>query len=109
MEEKVNAALTHNIPNWCMWNACPTCFCKLEDEPPLGFFYLASINGNNSLKRWHFPNSFCVNSRKLCSDYWISQQDVDHFKDEVKAKAVSKVVLLLHFVNVSSAWISCMH
>ncbi|KAG9310198.1 hypothetical protein JVU11DRAFT_9838 [Chiua virens] len=51
VEQRVNAVLTRNTPNWRMWNVCPACFYKLKDEPPLEFSYLASIDGNNSLKR----------------------------------------------------------
>jgi ferredoxin-like protein FixX len=51
VEQKVNAVLARNTPDWRMQNACPACFYKLKDEPPLEFSYLASIDGNNSLKR----------------------------------------------------------
>ncbi|KAG6380278.1 hypothetical protein JVT61DRAFT_8380 [Boletus reticuloceps] len=82
VEQSINAVLGRNTPDWRMRNACPASFYKLKDEPPLEFSYLASIDGNNSLKRcasWHSQN---VDSREPCSDYWISQHNVDWFKHE---------------------------
>jgi hypothetical protein len=101
VEQKVNAVLARNTPDWRMQNACPACFYKLKDEPPLEFFYLASIDGNNSLKRWAKWNSRnvpCADSREPRSDYWISRHDVDRFKYEVTARAVSEVMSCYHIV-----------
>lgn len=98
MEQKLNAALGRDTQDWRMLNSCPACFYKLQDELPLGFSYLASIDGNNSLKKWmtsHTSITSPFDQRQLRSDYWISRQDVDRFKHEVKARVVSK----LHFVN----------
>lgn len=101
MEQRVNAVLARNTPNWQMQNACPACFYKLKDEPPLEFSYLASIDGNNSLKRWakwDSQNAPCADSREPRSDYWISRHDVDRFKYEVTARAVSEVMSCYHIV-----------
>ncbi|KAF8120558.1 hypothetical protein EV363DRAFT_1112407, partial [Boletus edulis] len=90
VEQRVNAVLGRNTPNWRMQNSCPACFYKLKDELPLGFSYLASIDGNNSLKRWASWNPRrlpCVDSREPRLDYWISRRDVDRFQYEVTARA----------------------
>ncbi|KAG9313581.1 hypothetical protein JVU11DRAFT_5911 [Chiua virens] len=87
VEQRMNAVLRRNTPHWRMRNTCPACFYKLKDEPPLKFSYLASINGNNSLKRWILQNPqdvSHVNLQEPHSDYWISRHNVDRFKDEVK-------------------------
>ncbi|KAG6370027.1 hypothetical protein JVT61DRAFT_12546 [Boletus reticuloceps] len=69
VEQSINAVLGCNTPDWRMRNACPACFYKLKDEPPLEFSYLASIDGNNSLKRWASRHSRNVDSREPRSDY----------------------------------------
>ncbi|KAF8209228.1 hypothetical protein K438DRAFT_1960955 [Mycena galopus ATCC 62051] len=48
----VKAALGHNTPDWRLKNACPACLYKLEGEADIPLPFLATINGNNSLK--HF-------------------------------------------------------
>ncbi|KAG1735691.1 uncharacterized protein EDB91DRAFT_1083603 [Suillus paluster] len=82
-------ALKHDTPNWWLLNACPACTYKLVDESPLQFAWFATIDGNNSLKRWasSSPNSVPRDdSRWPRSDYWISRDAVDKFKDEVRSR-----------------------
>ncbi|KAG2056750.1 hypothetical protein BDR06DRAFT_981178 [Suillus hirtellus] len=81
----LNGALHRNTPNWRLLNACPCCSYQLKDELPLAFKWLASIDGNNSLKRWvssTYGLTAQEDSRKPHSDYWIDQMTVDAFKDE---------------------------
>ncbi|KAG1727456.1 uncharacterized protein EDB91DRAFT_1239525 [Suillus paluster] len=82
-------ALKHDTPNWRLLNVCPACTYKLVDESPLQFAWFATIDGNNSLKRWasSSPNSVPRDdSHRLRSDYWISREAVDKFKDEVRSR-----------------------
>ncbi|KAG1764331.1 hypothetical protein EDD22DRAFT_979071 [Suillus occidentalis] len=82
-------ALKHDTPNWRLLNACPACTYKLVDESPLQFAWFATIDGNNSLKRWasSSPNSLPRDdSRRPRSDYWIGRDAVDKFKDEVRSR-----------------------
>ena len=84
-------ALKHDTPNWRLLNACPLCTYKLEDEPSLQFEWFATINGNNSLKRWasSIHNSVSHDdSRQPRTDYWIGHDAVDKFKDEVRSRTV---------------------
>ncbi|KAF9231998.1 hypothetical protein BU15DRAFT_55520 [Melanogaster broomeanus] len=82
----VKVALGRNTPDWRLLNACPACFYKLDDEPSMDFSWLVTMDGNNSLKRWD-SNLDSMNiredSRNARSDYWLGQQFVDRFKDEV--------------------------
>jgi len=48
---RLDKALGQSTANWRLLNVCPCCFYKLEGEPPLVFDWLATIDGNNSLKR----------------------------------------------------------
>ncbi|KAG1763988.1 hypothetical protein EV702DRAFT_1051527 [Suillus placidus] len=79
-----------DTPNWRLLNTCPACFYKLEDEPDLGFNWLISMDGNNSLKRWD-PATYGKNPRldshKVRSDFWIDPDTVDKFSGEVRAHA----------------------
>ncbi|OAX32642.1 hypothetical protein K503DRAFT_852090 [Rhizopogon vinicolor AM-OR11-026] len=82
-------ALKHDTPNWRLLNACPPCTYKLVDEPPLQFDWFATIDGNNSLKRWasQIYNSVSRDdSRQPRTDYWIDREVVDKFKDEVRSR-----------------------
>lgn len=95
-------ALKHDTPNWRLLNACPACTYKLVDESPLQFAWFATIDGNNSLKRWvsSSPNSLPRDdSRRARSDYWIGHDAVDKFKDEVRSRTVS-VFCIINFKYV---------
>ncbi|KAG1781291.1 hypothetical protein EV702DRAFT_1177553 [Suillus placidus] len=95
-------ALKHDTPNWRLLNACPACTYKLVDESPLQFAWFATIDGNNSLKRWasSSPNSLPRDdSRRPRSDYWIGHDAVDKFKDEVRSRTVS-VFCIINFKYV---------
>ncbi|KAG1750862.1 hypothetical protein EDB19DRAFT_1893370 [Suillus lakei] len=73
--------LKHNTPNWAAARMFPT--------PALDFDWFATIDGNNSLKWW--GSSICNSiarddHRRPRTDYWISHDIVDKFKDEVKSR-----------------------
>ncbi|KAG1717768.1 hypothetical protein EDD22DRAFT_793253 [Suillus occidentalis] len=86
----INAALKHNAPNWRLLNSCPCCFYKLQGEDNLAFEWLATIDGNNSLKRWAsstYGTSPCNDSRTYHSDYWLSCAKVDEFKNNTPTQS----------------------
>ncbi|KAF8423710.1 hypothetical protein L210DRAFT_3337181, partial [Boletus edulis BED1] len=87
VEQRMQKALGRDAPDWRLHNECPACFYRLEDEPSLTFDWLVSIDGNNSLKRWDtslYGVKPLEDSRTSRSTYWLSEEDVDRFKDEVK-------------------------
>jgi hypothetical protein len=89
--------------NWQMLNECPACFYMLKNEPPLEFDWLVSIDGNNSLKRWDLTMYDLVpreDSRTARSDFWISNDMVNRFQYEVKAKVICFVNRAFHFVSL---------
>ncbi|KAF8130815.1 hypothetical protein EV363DRAFT_221781 [Boletus edulis] len=89
VEQRMQKALGRDAPDWRLHNECPACFYRLEDEPSLTFDWLVSIDGNNSLKRWDtslYGVKPLEDSRTSRSTYWLSEEDVDRFKDEVKSK-----------------------
>ncbi|TFK46595.1 hypothetical protein OE88DRAFT_1638090, partial [Heliocybe sulcata] len=86
---RVKKAMQHDSPDWRLKNACPACFYKLEDEPPLQFSFMCQMDGNNSLKRTNAAvrrQEDRVDTRKMRSDYWLHASQVDQFKDEVKVR-----------------------
>ncbi|KIJ59027.1 hypothetical protein HYDPIDRAFT_73991, partial [Hydnomerulius pinastri MD-312] len=50
IDQQLKKALNQHTPNWRLLNDCPACFYKLQDEPPLEFEWLVSMDSNNSLK-----------------------------------------------------------
>ncbi|KAJ7291871.1 hypothetical protein C8J57DRAFT_1492338 [Mycena rebaudengoi] len=72
---------------------CPPCLYKTVGEPQLKHSFLATMDGNNSLKlvdatfRAGTPRS---DDRKSTSFRWLSSQQVDAFKDEVENSKKSK-------------------
>ncbi|OBZ76606.1 hypothetical protein A0H81_03873 [Grifola frondosa] len=86
VDERVWSALQRDVPNWHMLNACAACLYKVDDEVPLKFSLLTTMNGNQSLKL--VDNIFRVGvqrheDRTCRTDMWISTAEVDRFKDEV--------------------------
>jgi hypothetical protein len=105
VDMRINWALARDTPNWRTLNSCPACEYRLENEPKLSFSKLVSIDGNNSLRR---IDPTLVNGkvplpdpRSARSDYWLSAQEVDTFKDEVKAKAVKIPKVIFPFPMLS--------
>ncbi|KIJ30837.1 hypothetical protein M422DRAFT_234713 [Sphaerobolus stellatus SS14] len=94
VQTQVNTVLGRDKPNWRALNVCPACDYRLEGEPSLKYSKLVSLDGNNSLRRVDLNITRGVlaylDSRKARSDYWILPQDVDMFKNQVKAKAKRK-------------------
>ncbi|KAF8178793.1 hypothetical protein K438DRAFT_1908375 [Mycena galopus ATCC 62051] len=52
VDNRVKAALGRNTLDWRLRNACPACLYKLEGEADIPLPFLATIDGNNSLKRF---------------------------------------------------------
>ncbi|KAG0699233.1 hypothetical protein DFH29DRAFT_983620 [Suillus ampliporus] len=79
----IKAALKRDTQDWCLLNSCPCCCYKLDDEDNMTFEWLATIDGNNSLKRWSssiYGTSPRDDSRTRRSDYWLHHVKVDQFQ-----------------------------
>jgi hypothetical protein len=85
-------------------HVCPPCFYKVKEEPSLVPAFLASIDGNNSLKlvdsafRYGMPRT---DNRTLPISRWLSVDQVDVFKDDV-ANAQNQVCLHMEIENAVS-------
>jgi len=87
VDKQVDAALGYNTRAARILQSCPCCFYKLEGEAELDFSCFVSIDGNNSLKRLGMSvlgKTDRLDSRTISSDRWVSIEEVDKFKDEVK-------------------------
>ncbi|KAG2336950.1 hypothetical protein BDR05DRAFT_896004, partial [Suillus weaverae] len=96
---RLDEALGRNTPNWRLQNACPCCFYKLEGERPLVFDWLATVDGNNSLKRWAsstYGTDAREDSRQARSDYWVDQIAVDKFQNDARAPIVRNLYVVLY-------------
>ena len=91
VDRKIQHALGRDTPNWHLRNCCPACFYKLEDEPKQEFSCSISMDGNNSLRRMGADirkQELRPDSRTLTSDRWLTPDEVNCFKDEVKSSSV---------------------
>lgn len=84
--------LGRDTPNWRLKNACPACMYKLEGEPPLVLPLLTTMDGNNSLKRFHRrerteegsagASKEREDSRQVPGDYYLSPEEVNEWGKE---------------------------
>ncbi|KAI6017877.1 hypothetical protein EDC04DRAFT_2576626, partial [Pisolithus marmoratus] len=94
INQKIQVAHYHNTQEWRLRNECPACFYHVKDELTLTFDWLVSIDGNNSLKQWDttvYGTTPHVDHHTARSTYWLSNEEVDKFKYEVKARQVSLI------------------
>ncbi|KAJ7717541.1 hypothetical protein B0H16DRAFT_1666773 [Mycena metata] len=97
VDAHVQVALGRNAPNWRLKNACPACMYKLEGEAPIPLPFLATIDGNNSLKRfWRqereefdadgksVPGASKehLDNRVAPGDYYLPRAEVDKWSKE---------------------------
>ncbi|KAG1722975.1 hypothetical protein EDB19DRAFT_1593266, partial [Suillus lakei] len=83
VDSLIKAALKCDTQDWRLLTLCPCCCYKLDDEDNMTFEWLATIDGNNSLKRWLssiYGTSPRDDSRTQCSDYWLHRANVDQFQ-----------------------------
>lgn len=57
---------------------------KLQDEKTLAFSRMIVVDGNNSAKR--FMSAALQDDRDFKSDYFLTREEVDIFKNEVKSR-----------------------
>lgn len=98
IDARLAMKLGRDTPNWRLHNACPACTYKLEDETPLEFSMLMTIDGNNSAKRMerqrtekdengNIVNTINVeraNNYSIETDLYLTAEQVDVFKNEVQ-------------------------
>ncbi|THV01845.1 hypothetical protein K435DRAFT_654524 [Dendrothele bispora CBS 962.96] len=88
VDGRVSQELGHDGPDYRVKNACPACCYELEDEPQLEIQRMWVVDGNNSLKRIKgISGREIADTRVFSSDYYLSQEFVDQYANEVKARA----------------------
>ena len=96
VDRLVAKGLGHVGPDWRMKTVCAPCFYKLEDEPPLKFSLLCTMDGNSSLKHVADGYRFGIiqQDERMCGEGMIlPPSEVDSFKDEVKSKVRNSLFL----------------
>ncbi|KAI0058310.1 hypothetical protein BV25DRAFT_1872035 [Artomyces pyxidatus] len=91
---RVLHALQRDTADWRLANCCSACTNILDDEAPLRFSLLYTMDGGNSLKRvlrrvpsddetgeTLGPSSEMIDSRTVGGDYYLSREAVDKFID----------------------------
>ncbi|KAF8507268.1 hypothetical protein JB92DRAFT_2793630 [Gautieria morchelliformis] len=89
VDAKVKAIMSHDTPNWRMKHMCPSCCHKLNGETELQPSMLLALDGNNSLKRLARSGRQDIN-KPFLSDYYLTVDQVDQFKDEVRKRPKAK-------------------
>lgn len=95
VQKLVDEALGRDSPTWHLQNACSACTYRLENEPPLVFDMLVTMDGNDSLKRIiqkDLPelsdegntvmtglSKEVFDSRQVPGDYYISREKVNRW------------------------------
>ncbi|KAI5996379.1 hypothetical protein EDD15DRAFT_2387353 [Pisolithus albus] len=78
VNQKIQVALHCDTREWRLRNECLVCFYRIKDEPTLTFDWLISIDMYGTAPR--------ADHRTPRSTYWLSNEEVDKFKYEVKAR-----------------------
>ncbi|KAG9089281.1 hypothetical protein FS749_001456 [Ceratobasidium sp. UAMH 11750] len=84
VERRVAAALGRDDPLWRLKNACMPCTYRLQDEPPMEFSMLVTMDGNDSLKR--IGEAATADHRTYESSYYLTRAQVDAFANEVQRR-----------------------
>jgi hypothetical protein len=106
VDARVAQALRRDSPDWRLRNACASCTYHLEDEKPDHPSMLSQMDANNSLKRIarvrNNRNSEGIvtttvnlerrDERTLINDYFLTPEEVDKYKDEVKKRLPTSAV-----------------
>ncbi|KAI0055191.1 hypothetical protein BV25DRAFT_1930474 [Artomyces pyxidatus] len=86
VEGQVNQALSRQDPSWRVLHSCPPCQYKLDTEIPLEVSVIGALDGNQSLKRVRLREGLESDPRVFASTYYISEDDVNQFKYDVKPR-----------------------
>ncbi|KAJ6486300.1 hypothetical protein DFH09DRAFT_948870 [Mycena vulgaris] len=85
VDARVHLALGRDT-TWYIKNVCAPCLYKTVNEPPLKYSFLASMDGNSSLKlvdSTFRPGSVRPDNRASTSFRWLTPEQVDLYKNEV--------------------------
>jgi hypothetical protein len=95
IQQRMAKALQRNAIDEVSFLLCAPCFNELENEPQLSPRFLATMDGNNSLKLVDSSYRFGTtrsDDRTLPSVRWLEPEVVDEFKDETKASEARRKV-----------------
>ena len=92
VRKRINVTLGQDTANWRVLNSCLACAYELEGEPPLEWWRIFAMDGNNSLKRVaEVGNRARGDMREFDeSDYFLSWDFVNCYANEVKSRPCLK-------------------
>ncbi|KAI0044055.1 hypothetical protein FA95DRAFT_1497723, partial [Auriscalpium vulgare] len=88
VQARVDEELGRADENWRIHHSCPPCsrFGLLVGDPVLKVEMIGAMDGNQSLKRVRLREGLKADPRVFKSTYHISEEEVDKYKHDVKAK-----------------------
>jgi hypothetical protein len=92
----VQKILGRDTSNWQSRNCCPPCMYKLRDLPQLLYSMLLTMDGNQSLRLVDYmfrSGSQHFDDRTINDPRWLTQEEVDVFKDEVSNTKANKTTV----------------
>ncbi|KAG9122891.1 hypothetical protein FRC07_000534 [Ceratobasidium sp. 392] len=85
VKHRLAVAMGRDDPNWRIKHACMACTYTLENEPPLEYSILVTMDGNDSLKR--ISEAAMADHRRYTSSYYLTPEEVDIYaKDEPRRR-----------------------
>ncbi|THU86076.1 hypothetical protein K435DRAFT_868638 [Dendrothele bispora CBS 962.96] len=92
LDRHVSKVLGRDTPHYRVFNSCPACCYKLEEEPHLIFSHMWVCDGNNSLCRMASLGDRHTGDTRVFqgSNYFLPVEFVNKYGDEVKLKPENK-------------------
>ncbi|KAG9123416.1 hypothetical protein FRC07_014972 [Ceratobasidium sp. 392] len=85
VKQRLAVAMGRDDPDWRIKHACMACTYTLENEPPLQYTLLVTMDGNDSLKR--ISEAATADHRRYASSYYLTPEEVDKYaKDESRQR-----------------------
>jgi hypothetical protein len=95
IQQRMAKALQRNAIDEVSFLLCAPCFNEIDNEPQLSPRFLATMDGNNSLKLvdslYQFGNTQS-DDRTLPSQRWLEPEVVDAFKGETRVSEARRKV-----------------
>lgn len=104
ISSQAEVTLGYSPESWLTERICPPCLYKTDAEPALKFSLLATMDGNNSLKLFDptFHSGVPLPDDRLLSksSRWLTDAQVDRFKDEVSQSHIKVVYVSFRFCKL---------
>ncbi|KIK80156.1 hypothetical protein PAXRUDRAFT_159404, partial [Paxillus rubicundulus Ve08.2h10] len=104
IQSTLERALGRDGPRWKLSGACPPCAFKQSNEPLLSPARLHNMDGNMLAK--HLDGSGSSDPRVFASSYFISDLEIEQFKDDVRNQPGNRSDVATHPGACTNNWIA---